>query len=207
MLAACVTMGHTPGAPHHQVTLTLTLTLTPTRTLTYVTMGRQVRVVMKGAVAADRIVRDFTLVEYLSLPQPRTSHPEAALARLIAGHGHSLDPSRHATEDSPEGRHAFIKQLIASCEEPANAIDIHHVHSIDWWCGKISDAGTQLRTDNNRTNRRASLVLPQRSWKEATNRRPSSDAVAEGSPKGKAGVLGALTRALSRRLGGVSSDE
>ena len=55
---------------------------------------RQIRVQMKEPKGSEP--RDYTLVDYLSLPQPRSSHPEAALARLIEGHGHQLDPVRGA---------------------------------------------------------------------------------------------------------------
>lgn len=115
---------------------------------------RQVRVVMKGPTRSDREARDFTLVDYLSLPQPRTSHPEAALRQLIAGHGHNLDPARNGAV-SPEERAEFIDKICASCEK----VDPADVDSIDWWCGKISSDGAELRSSDNRTNRRASLVI------------------------------------------------
>ena len=54
---------------------------------------RQVRVIKHGTQDALE-GEPYTLLDYLALPQPRTSHPEEALKQLIAGHGHNLDPSR-----------------------------------------------------------------------------------------------------------------
>jgi hypothetical protein len=117
---------------------------------------RQIRLVMRpeGMAAAPTLV-PYTLVDYLTLPQPRTSHPEAVLKQLIPGHGHRLDP-REA--NNPEERARFIDDVMAKIVE----VDQDEVRSIDWWCGKISDDGAGLRIRSNRTNRRASLeVLPQ----------------------------------------------
>ena len=117
---------------------------------------RQIRLVMRpeGMAAAPTLV-PYTLVDYLTLPQPRTSHPEAVLKQLIPGHGHRLDP-REA--NNPEERARFIDDVMAKIVD----VDQDEVRSIDWWCGKISDDGAGLRIRSNRTNRRASLeVLPQ----------------------------------------------
>ena len=56
---------------------------------------RQVRVVRPAGAGFE--AQDYTLVDYLALPQPRTSHLEAALESLIPGHGHHLNPSRLAS--------------------------------------------------------------------------------------------------------------
>ena len=104
---------------------------------------RQVQLVLK---AGGEPV-PYTLVDYLALPQPRTSHLEAALESLIPGHRHHLNPSRLA---SPEEREAFIKEQLAKVEP----IEPSTVHSIDWWCGKISEEGVGLRMDKSLTMRR-----------------------------------------------------
>ena len=90
--------------------------------------------------------QDYTRVAYLALPQPRTSHLEAALESVVPGHGHELSPSRLA---SPEEREAFIKEQLAKVEPIEGT-----VHSIDWWCGKISEEGVGLRMDKSLTMRR-----------------------------------------------------
>ena len=104
-----------------------------------IALGRQVRVVYKGAVEADRVVKDFTLVDYLSLPQPRTTNTEQALAQLVAGHGHKLDFSRL----EPGERMAKIDEWKEKCKE--TPVDPSEVRSIDWWCDKISKEGRELR--------------------------------------------------------------
>ena len=106
---------------------------------------RQVRVVRHAGAGLE--AQDYTLVDYLALPQPRTSHLEAALESLIPGHGHHLNPSRLA---SPEEREAFIKEQLANVEP----IEPSTVHSIDWWCGKISEEGVGLRMDKSLPMRR-----------------------------------------------------
>jgi len=113
---------------------------------------RQVQLEMDGGTAADRTVNDYTIVDYLSLPQPRTSHPEKAMAQLIAGHKHELDFSRL---DGPEERKKAIDEVKGRCTQ--THVDKTAVSSINWWCGKISKEGVELRMDNNVTNRRASL--------------------------------------------------
>jgi len=95
---------------------------------------------------------DYTIVNYLALPQPRSSYPEAALQQLIKGHGHKLDPSRL---DTPEERAAFMKEQIAKVEP----VDPETVERIDWWCGKISGDGVLLRTSNNHTQRNGLLRM------------------------------------------------
>ena len=102
---------------------------------------------------------DYTLVDYLRLPQPRTSHPEASLQLLLPGHGHKLDPSREAGS-TPEARMAFIDAVVAQCRP----VPPEGVESIDWWCGKISAQGKALRTAeaSEVTSRRASLKLLRR---------------------------------------------
>ena len=111
---------------------------------------RQVQLVLK---AGGEPV-PYTLVDYLSLPQPRTSHPEAALRRLVPGHGHDFNPSKL---QSAEERQQFIKGVMAKIVD----VDANEVASIDWWCGKISGAGKELRTGpatHKHSNRRASLA-------------------------------------------------
>ena len=103
-----------------------------------IALGRQVRVEYSGAVEEDRVVKDFTLVDYLSLPQPRTTHTEQALAQLVEGHGHKLDFSREAT---PEKRKEKIDETMRTC----TPVDLSKVRSIDWWCDKISKEGVELR--------------------------------------------------------------
>ena len=51
---------------------------------------------------------------------------------------------------SPEEREAFIKEQLANVEP----IEPSTVHSIDWWCGKISEEGVGLRMDKSLTMRR-----------------------------------------------------
>ena len=104
-----------------------------------IALGRQVRVEYKGAVKADRVVKDFTLVDYLSLPQPRTTHAEQALKQLVADHGHKLDFSRL----EPDARMKAIDEWNEKCKE--TPVDASEVRSIDWWCDKISKEGRELR--------------------------------------------------------------
>ena len=104
-----------------------------------IALGRQVRVVYKGAVEADRVVKDFTLVDYLSLPQPRTTHTEQALKQLVEGHGHKLDFSKL----EPDARKAKIDEWKKKCKEAP--VDPSKVRSINWWCDKISKEGVELR--------------------------------------------------------------
>ena len=106
-----------------------------------IALGRQVRVEYKGAVKADRVVKDFTLVDYLSLPQPRTTHAEQALKQLVAKHGHKLDFSRL----EPDARMKAIDEWNEKCKE--TPVDPSEVRSIDWWCDKISKEGVELRND------------------------------------------------------------
>ena len=102
-----------------------------------IALGRQVRVVYKGAVEKDRVVKDFTLVDLLSLPQPRTTHTEQALKQLVEGHGHKLDFSRL----EPDERMAEIDK----CKKKCLPVDPSKVRRIDWWCDKISKEGVELR--------------------------------------------------------------
>ena len=101
--------------------------------------GRQVRVEYQGAVRADRVAKDFTLVDYLSLPQPRTTHTEQALKQLVEGHGHKLDFSKL----EPDARKAKIDEWKKKCKEAP--VDPSKVRSINWWCDKISKEGVELR--------------------------------------------------------------
>ena len=73
-------------------------------------------------------------------PQPRTSHPAAALKQLIPGHGHKLDPSG---QESYEERAAFIDEVLSRRVHVPKG----QVQSIDWWCGRISEEGRRQRTD------------------------------------------------------------
>jgi len=108
---------------------------------------RQVRLKRRDSTTP----REYTLVDYLALPQPRTSHPEAALEQLIEGHGHKLDPSKLGTA---EERAEFLADVRSRCVNVPKG----EVEEVDWWCGKISDEGVKLRTADNVTNRRASLL-------------------------------------------------
>ena len=96
------------------------------------------RVEFNGATAKDRVKKDYTLVDYLSLPQPRTTYTEQALAQLVEEHGKKLDFSRLET---PELRKAEIDKTMQTC----TSVDPSTVHSIDWWCDKISKEGVELR--------------------------------------------------------------
>eukprot|EP00729_Bicosta_minor_P019733 gene19733-34334_t len=91
--------------------------------------SRAVRVIFKNGE-----VKDFTVVNYLGLEQPRTSQTEAALQQMIPGHP-SLDPNRGCDVD------AMLKTI--------ESIDPNEVESIDWWCNKISDQAKALRTNLN----------------------------------------------------------
>jgi broad specificity phosphatase PhoE len=113
---------------------------------------KQVRVVRHGGGTSDH-----TLVDYLSLPQPRTAHPLAALKSLVPGHiGHTLDPSR--TPDGRERTREERMRFIDATKGLISPVPPEDVERIDWWCGKISDDGVALRLDNR--GRRASLVSP-----------------------------------------------
>ena len=122
-----------------------------------IALGRQVRVVYKGAVEVDRVVKDFTLVDLLSLPQPRTTHTEQALKQLVAGHGHKLDFSRL----KPDERMAEIDKWKKKCKEAP--VDPSKVRRIDWWCDKISKAGVELRDPKQAAeyNQRQSIAMQQ----------------------------------------------
>lgn len=128
---------------------------------------RQVRV-----VDVDGAATEHTLVDYLSLPQPRTTHPHAALRQLVPGHGHRLDPSKLETR---EERCAFIDAKMAMIRP----VRVEEVETIDWWCDKISEEGVALRVDNK--GRRASLVSPSRRRTSFPNRGFPLPATMEGN--------------------------
>lgn len=113
---------------------------------------KQVRVVLWGGGTSDH-----TLVDYLSLPQPRTTYPLAALKQLVPGHvGHTLDPTR--APDGTERTREERMQFIDDTKSRIVPVPPEDVERIDWWCGKISDEGVALRLDNR--GRRASLASP-----------------------------------------------
>ena len=97
------------------------------------------RIEFRGALGKDRVVKDYTLLDFLSLPQPRTCQPEQALKQLIEGHEHKLDFSR---EETPEERKAKIDKAMGMCTK------VDDVESIDWWCDNISDEGREFRLSN-----------------------------------------------------------
>ena len=104
---------------------------------------RQIYLVVRGRDGGlER--QPYTLVDYLSLPQPRSSNPDAALKQLIRGHGHPLDPCRCEERASEDGRARFIDSVMARVE----TVEMEHFESVDWWCGRISEQGKKLRTDN-----------------------------------------------------------
>ena len=111
---------------------------------------RQIYLVVRGRDGSlER--QPYTLVDYLSLPQPRSSNPDAALKQLIRGHGHPLDPCRCEERASIDGRARFIDSVMARVE----TVEREHFESVDWWCGRISEQGKKLRTDNQALRRRS----------------------------------------------------
>lgn len=92
----------------------------------------------------DGAVQDITLIDYLSIPAPCTSNPEAALQNCLLGHGHQLDAARQAGNSDPEARIKWVDSVKAR----GVRIDVSKVATIDWWCGKISDEGRRLRADS-----------------------------------------------------------
>ena len=113
---------------------------------------RQIYLVVRGRDGGlER--QPYTLVDYLSLPQPRSSNPDAALKQLIRGHGHPLDPCRCEERASIDGRARFIDSVMARVETAERG----HFESVDWWCGRISEQGKKLRTDNEAIRRRSAL--------------------------------------------------
>mmetsp|Transcript_62769 Transcript_62769/g.172410 ORF Transcript_62769/g.172410 Transcript_62769/m.172410 type:complete len:388 (+) Transcript_62769:129-1292(+) len=131
---------------------------------------RQIRVVMTGEHSSGDLSsgelsgeqnigvgKAYTVLDYLSVPQPRTSHPELVLSSLLEGHDHRLDPSREAGP-TPKERADFIAKVVAGGVK----LDPNLVERMDWWCGKISAKGAELRTDiaAERTVRRVVLNSP-----------------------------------------------
>jgi len=100
---------------------------------------RQVRLLNK-----DSTVENMTVVDYLSLPSPRTSSMDTVLKTLIPGHGHKLDAVRMAKDCSAAARMQFVDSVLAKkIEKRAEEVD-----AIDWWAGKLSKEGRQLRNDH-----------------------------------------------------------
>ena len=99
---------------------------------------RQIKVVRK-----DGKSEDVTLVDFLSIPTPRTSNHAAALRTVIPGHGHQLDAVRMASDETPEARKAFADGVRMRVKP----IQLDEVETIDWWAGKISEEGRLLRSD------------------------------------------------------------
>lgn len=88
---------------------------------------RQIRVHMKSGA-----VEEHTVVDFLSLPQPRTSHAAEALRLCVPGHI-QCDPNRGGRIDD------ILSQVVA--------IDPADVDHIDWWCGRIDESAKSLRTN------------------------------------------------------------
>ena len=102
--------------------------------------SRRVRIVRRGddeaAEAAEGecgtcVGEPFTIVDYLAIPPPRTSHTAEALERAIPGHA-NLDPNR--VPGAPEKALASVQPLAPES-----------VAYIDWWSGKVSLAGLNMR--------------------------------------------------------------
>ena len=130
---------------------------------------RQIYLVVRGRDGSlER--QPYTLVDYLSLPQPRSSNPDAALKQLIRGHGHPLDPCRCEERASIDGRARFIDSVMARVE----TVERGHFESVDWWCGRISEQGKKLRTDNEAIRRRSALG-PQPGSPSSSNGEGASD--------------------------------
>ena len=130
---------------------------------------RQIYLVVRGRDGSlER--QPYTLVDYLSLPQPRSSNPDAALKQLIRGHGHPLDPCRCEERASTDGRARFIDSVMARVE----TVERGHFESVDWWCGRISEQGKKLRTDNEAIRRRSALG-PQPGSPSSSNGEGASD--------------------------------
>ena len=134
---------------------------------------RQIYLVVRGRDGSlER--QPYTLVDYLSLPQPRSSNPDAALKQLIRGHGHPLDPCRCEERASIDGRARFIDSVMARVE----TVERGHFESVDWWCGRISEQGKKLRTDNEAVRRRSA----HRSTGALGQQGSPSSSYGEGSP-------------------------
>lgn len=86
---------------------------------------------------------DATVVDYLAVPSPRTSNAESVLRTCLLGHGHQLDPTRQKCGNDAAMRAKWVEGVKAECAP----IPIEDVAYIDWWCGKISEDGRQLRSD------------------------------------------------------------
>eukprot|EP00928_Gymnodinium_smaydae_P066202 TRINITY_DN49247_c0_g1_i1.p1 TRINITY_DN49247_c0_g1~~TRINITY_DN49247_c0_g1_i1.p1 ORF type:complete len:424 (+),score=39.77 TRINITY_DN49247_c0_g1_i1:76-1347(+) len=72
----------------------------------------------------------YTVIDYISIPQPRTSNIEEVLPRLIPGH--------NVAEGMPP------EELMRRAQE-ADPIDMDDVDFVDWWGPGLSHCGKMLR--------------------------------------------------------------
>ena len=63
-------------------------------------------------------------------------------------------PCRCEERASIDGRARFIDSVMARVE----TVERGHFESVDWWCGRISEQGKKLRTDNEAIRRRRQQV-------------------------------------------------
>jgi len=75
----------------------------------------------------------YTVLDYLSVPAPRTSHKREALSRVVKGHPGNLDSSRNP-------------DVVDEVLKTAFALDPDE-WEIDWWCGKKSCGAVTMRTN------------------------------------------------------------
>mmetsp|Transcript_150521 Transcript_150521/g.273961 ORF Transcript_150521/g.273961 Transcript_150521/m.273961 type:complete len:442 (-) Transcript_150521:253-1578(-) len=95
--------------------------------------ARAIRIYPKGTTP-DQMTADggecYTVVDYLSVPAPRTSHKREALSKVVKGHV-NLDPTRKPG--------AYEKAL-----EQAVVLDPDK-YEVDWWCGFKSTYAVRMR--------------------------------------------------------------
>lgn len=129
-----------------------------------------------SASGATRTI-DLTLIDYLSLPAPRTADPAGALRSSIRGHGHQLDAARQCGDSTPEARLRFVSHVLAQ-RDPIEYDE--STMSIDWWCGKLSAEARALRGDGPLdSSLRMSAMRRGSQTSEPTESQPSNRSEAE----------------------------
>ncbi|CAE7471807.1 unnamed protein product [Symbiodinium natans] len=97
----------------------------------------------------------YTVIDYLAIPQPRTTQKEEVLSRLVPGHGHG--------HKSPEEMHRLV-----------SAPDEDDIEFIDWWGDNLSYQGKMLRLN------RVSTIHSTRSMRSTSPSRNPSQCQAGG---------------------------
>ena len=85
------------------------------------------------------IAEKFTIVDYLSIKPPRTSHVKEALAKALQGH-QNLDPSRKTGKEAVMVKTRALEKVAE--EGPPTENDIWY---IDWWNDKVGFEGIKQR--------------------------------------------------------------